>query len=76
MSLGRFLMVLGSILAFGFLCFVGGMEFKAGNKSNSLYVCLTGFILLNTAFDVINAPNAPDDSGGTKKGRRKTNGSK
>ena len=36
MSLGRFLMVLGSILAFGFMCFIGGIEFKAGNKSNSL----------------------------------------
>ena len=76
MTLGRFLMVLGSILAFGLMCFVGGMEFKAGNKSNSLYVCIIGFLLLNTAFDVINAPNAPDDSGNAKKGRRKTNGSR
>lgn len=68
-------MVLGSILAFGFMCFIGGMEFKAGNKSNSFYVCIIGFLLLNTAFDIINAPNVPDNSCNTKKGKRKANGS-
>lgn len=71
MSLGRFLMVLGSILAFGFMCFIGGIELKAGNKSNSFYVCVIGFLLLNTAFDIINAPNPTDESDKTKKRRKK-----
>ena len=71
MSLGRFLMVFGSILAFGFMCFIGGMEFKAGNKSNSFYVCFIGFLLLDTAFKVINAPDPSTESNKTKK-RRKT----
>ena len=53
MSLGSFLMVLGSILAFGFMCFIGGIEFKAGNKGNAMYMAVIGIILLNTAFDII-----------------------
>jgi hypothetical protein len=76
MSIGRFLLVLGSILAFGLICFVSGIEFKAGNKANSFYVFILGFLLLDTVFNNINAPNVPDDSGNTKKGKRKTNGSK
>ena len=70
-------MVLGSILAFGLLCFIGCIEFKAGNKGNAVYMAVIGItLLLNTAFDIINAPNVPDDSGNTKKGKRKINGSK
>ena len=71
MSLGRFLMVLGSILTFGFMCFIGGIEFKAGNKGNAMYMVMIGIILLNTAFDIINAPNPTTESDKTKK-RRKT----
>lgn len=70
MSLGRFLMVLGSILAFGFLCFIGGIEFKAGNKGNAMYMAMIGIILLNIAFDNINAPNPTDESDKTKKRRK------
>lgn len=71
MSLGRFLMVFGSILAFGFMCFIGGIEFQAGNKSNSFYVCIIGFLLLNTAFDIINAPDPSTESNKTKNRKKK-----
>ena len=47
-------MVLGSILGFGLLCFVAGMEFKNGNSHISLIQIMSGFILLETVFRIIN----------------------
>lgn len=54
MSIGKNLMVLGSILGFGLLCFVAGMEYKNGNSHISLIQIMCGFILLEQVFRIIN----------------------
>lgn len=54
MSLGRFLMVFGSIFAFGILCFLGGMSFKSGNTGTAIFQIMIGFVgPLNVVFENI-----------------------
>lgn len=44
MTLGRFLMVMAGIFAFGILCFLGGMSFKSGNTKTAIFQIMMGFV--------------------------------
>ena len=54
MTLGRFLIVMAAIFAFGFLCFLGGMSFKSGNTGTAIFQIMIGFVgPLHVVFDNI-----------------------
>lgn len=51
MTLGRFLMVMAGIFAFGILCFLGGMSFKSGKTEIAIFQIMIGIVgPLNVVF--------------------------
>lgn len=52
-----------SILVFGLLCFVAGVEFKAGNTGISLFQIMIGLMSLNWTFNTLIATGPEEKSG-------------
>ena len=63
MSVCKVLMIMLSILVFGLLCFVAGVEFKAGNTCISLFQIMIGLMSLNWTFNTLIATGPEEKSG-------------
>ena len=62
MSIGKNLMVLLSILAFGFLCFVAGNCHGTNPNGNWAMVLMPSIILLPNIFEIVNGIGVYDDT--------------
>lgn len=63
MSVGKVLLIMLSILVFGLLCFVAGVEFKAGNTGISLFQIMIGLMSLNWTFNTLIETGSEEKSG-------------
>ena len=61
MTFGKYFMVLCSILGFGLMCFVAGIEVGAGHTEKGWFFLLLGLPAIERMFSVINDIETPDE---------------
>lgn len=61
MTFGKYFMVLCSILAFGMMCFVAGIEIRAGHTEKCWFFLVMGLPSIEGVFIAINGIDTPDE---------------
>lgn len=61
MTFGKYFLVLIYILGFGLMCFVAGIEIRAGHTEMGWFFLVMGLPSIEGVFSVINGIETPDE---------------